>query len=502
MQAPTVLVILDGLGYRKETAYNAVAQAHTPTLDELLAHYPHTLLQASGCAVGLLPGVVGNSEVGHLTIGAGRVVPQPIALMDELINSGGLCKHAVLANNFAHLALSDHTLHIMGLLSDSGVHAHERHLYALVDCARDYGIKHIAIHCFLDGRDSPPQSAAVYLERLEQRLAHVPGAYIATLCGRFYAMDRNKEWSRTHETYAMLTQQQKIPFATWRQVLAHYYTQNITDEFIPPTQLTHDGVMHDGDGVIFFNYRPDRARQLMKAFVEAGFNQFKRVPVTLAFFITPTVYDKAVPTLALLPTNHVTNTLMNVLCAHNISTFTIAETEKYAHVTYFFNAGREGLYSNETRVVIPSISAQTYKDVPCMRAPEITQRVLASLQGSCKDFYLINYANPDMVGHAGDVQATIKAVECVDKQLAQLYAMVVGQLHGTLYITADHGNAELQWDEVAQQPHTAHTTNPVEFIMVSQAMRDKKYTLPLQGLKDIAPFILRNRGIAVPHEMR
>lgn len=502
MRAPTVLVILDGLGYCKETAYNAVAQAKAPTLNDLLAHYPHTLLQASGTAVGLLPDMVGNSEVGHMTIGAGRIILQPVAQMDALIKSGRLCVHPLIKDNFVQLAAQGKTLHIMGLLSDAGVHAHEQHLFDLIDCAKNYGIKHIAVHCFLDGRDSPPRSAAVYLERLEKHIAGMSGVYIADMCGRFYAMDRNKEWQRTQKAYELLTQSHEVRFKSWSDALQSYYSQNVSDEFIPPIQLTHEGVVHDGDGIVFFNYRPDRARQLTRAFVDPQFFDFKRTLIPLAFFVTPTVYDNALPTDSLLDGRAITNTLMDVLCARGLTTFAIAETEKYAHVTYFFNAGNEVMHANETRVVIPSISVQTYRDVPCMRAPEITQHILASLQDCRKDFYVVNYANPDMVGHSGDLTATVNAIECLDKQLAQLYDVVVKQLNGTLYITADHGNAELMWDEASNQPHTAHTNNPVEFIMINNAVKDKKMSLPLHGLKDIAPFILHNLGIKVPAEMR
>ena len=496
-----MLVILDGVGYRKETKYNAVAQANTPTLDYLRTHYPHTLIKASGQAVGLLPNMMGNSEVGHLTIGSGRATNQPIKLMNNLIDTHKLEKLPLIHDSFTYLAKENKTLHLIGLLSDAGVHSHIKHLFALIDIAHQYNIKKIAIHPFLDGRDTPPQSASTYLEQLETHIKPINGAYIASLCGRFYAMDRNQEWNRTKQAYDMLTQEEPIKFNSWNNALQSFYKENITDEFIPPTQLTHDEIIHKHDGIIFFNFRSDRARQLTQAFIDPTFNKFKTKNLELAFFITPTQYDSTLPTQVLLERPIINNTLSDVLHQHNLTTFAIAETEKYAHVTYFFNAGRETLYETETHTLIPSITAQTYKDIPEMQADEITKMVLLSLKNDPKGFYLINYANPDMVGHSGDLQATIKAVECLDRQVKKLYETVVEKMNGTLYITADHGNAEVMWDEEHNQPHTAHTTNPVEFILINQAVKDKPTNLPLTELKNIAPFILEKMKIPVPKEM-
>lgn len=495
MSKTTVLVILDGFGYRTEKKYNAIAGAHTPTLAYLRDHYPHTLLQASGPAVGLPEGVPGNSEVGHLTIGSGRIIEQSITRIHDLIAQKKLCVHPLIKNNFEALAKTGKTLHLMGLLSDAGAHSHIEHLFALIECAKKYGISRIAIHCFLDGRDTPPQSAQQYLQLLQEKIRSTPNAVIASIAGRMYAMDRNNEWSRTQATYTMITTQQPPTFESWQQAIDYFYKQNITDEFIPPTQLSNT-IINNGDGVIFFNFRPDRARQLTRAFIDPTFDAFSRPHIKLAFFITPIVYDATLPTQALLQQESDDNALMDMLCQHGYTTFAIAETEKYAHVTYFFNLGRERVYPNETRVIVPSISAQTYKDSPCMRAPEITDQVLASLHNEAKDFYVINYANPDMVGHSGDFAATVKAIECVDKQLGRLYTAIVEKLGGTLYITGDHGNAELMYDEEHAQPHTSHTTNPVEFFFVNQSVKDTSTLLPLKGLKDIAPFILSNMGLS------
>lgn len=502
MKQPTALVILDGFGYRADTQYNAIAQAHTPTLDYVMAHYPHTLLQASGRAVGLLDDVQGNSEVGHITIGAGRIINQPITILQELIETHELEKLPAIKQNFEKLASDEGTLHIMGLASDAGIHAHIDHMIGFITVAHQYKIKHVKLHCFLDGRDTPPQSAREYLTQIDQVCHKYPNTSIASICGRFYAMDRNKEWTRTQQAYDMLTVQESPKFATWQTALDYYYQQNITDEFVPPTQLTNNATVQAGDGIVFTNTRPDRALQLTQAFVDPNFDHFTRTKISLSFFITPTHYNKSLATIIFIKKKPVHNTLMEVLCKNNFSTFTIAETEKYAHVTYFLNNGRESTFPRETRVLVPSISAMSYKDTPEMRAQEITDQVLKSLETAPADFYVINYANPDMVGHSGDPVATIKAIEFLDKQINFLYKKIVEELNGTLYITSDHGKAELMYNEKLQQPYTAHTTNPVPFVMVSQAKKDSHEPLPLKELKDIAPFILKNLGASVPAEMK
>ncbi len=502
MKQPTALVIMDGLGYSTKVQYNAVAQAHTPILDYLQEHYPHTILQASGAAVGLLAGQMGNSEVGHITMGTGRIIDQPIKVMHDLISTNKLIDLPIIKKNFSALAEQQKTLHLIGLVSDAGVHAHIEHLLALIDIAKYYNIKHIAIHAFLDGRDSPPRSAQKFLALLAQKIKNTTGAYLASICGRFYAMDRNHEWPRTQQAYAMLTTQEALQFTDWQKALDYYYAQNITDEFIPPTQLSQDAIFHNGDGILFLNTRPDRARQLTQAFVDPHFDRFTTKKLSLAFFITPVIYDKKYPTQSLFAQPEITNTLIHALSENNLTVFVIAETEKYAHVTYFFNGGREINYPNETQILIPSISTDSYKNFPEMRAPEITQAVLSSLEQRPCDFYLINYANPDMVGHSGDFEATKKAVACVDEQIAKLYEKIVKELDGTLYITADHGKAEQMFDQKSGQPNTAHTTNPVDFIFVNQKVYNQHIALPLHGLKDIAPFILNNFDIKVPKQMQ
>jgi 2,3-bisphosphoglycerate-independent phosphoglycerate mutase len=496
-----VLIILDGFGYRKETTDNAIAAAHAPHLNHFFSDYPHALLQASGKAVGLLPGYIGNSEVGHMTIGCGRIIQQPITLLHEAISHGSFFEHIELVSNLQKIARSGACLHIMGLLSDAGAHSHINDLFAFLDAAVQQGVKNIAVHAFLDGRDTPPQSAPLYLEKLSAKLAHLGCGCIASIHGRFYAMDRDKNWNRIEKTYRAITQITPGKHISWQEVLEQYYRQNIFDEFIPPTPLTLTHTIKSGDGLIFFNVRPDRARELTRAFVDPRFNAFERNPLSLAFFITPISYASDLPTIALLPSPLIRNTFKDVLSHHNKTMFTIAETEKYAHVTYFFDGGKESILPNEIRILIPSIRAKNYIELPAMSAPLITDAVLKSFAKEPKDFYLINYANADMVGHSGNFAATVRAIECLDQEVKKLYDAVVGHMQGTLFITADHGKAELMIDPHTRQPNTAHTANPVPFAVVQKELENTASELPLTQLADIAPFILETMKIEIPAEM-
>jgi 2,3-bisphosphoglycerate-independent phosphoglycerate mutase len=496
---PVALVILDGYGYRKEKQYNAIAQAKKPTLDTLLETYPHTLLEAAGTAVGLLPGYIGNSEVGHLTIGAGRTFKQPVTLIHEAIKKGSFFTNQTLTHTLGELP-KNKKLHIMGLLSDAGVHSHIEHLLAYIKAAHGAGITHIVIHPFLDGRDVVPESAKFYLEKL-QNFCDRYGCLIGSIHGRFYAMDRDKNWDRTAQSYQALTQKEPLKFTSWHGTLTYYYAHEISDEFIPPTQLSHDGIIADGDGIIFFNYRPDRARQLASSFLDSSFAAFEHKKLNLSFFITPTDYGLATPTTVLFHTQPIDHTFKELLSQAGKTIFTIAETEKYAHVTYFFNGGQEAAVPHEDLTLIQSIRTKNYVQHPEMSAQEITDAVLHSLNTNSHDFYLINYANADMVGHSGDFQATVKAIECLDKQIKQLFDAIVINMHGTLFITADHGNAEDKWDEQEQQVRTAHTANKVPFVMVQQGLEHKNMHLQMHTLADIAPFILRTMDIQIPAEM-
>jgi len=498
---PLVLVVLDGFGFRLEHDHNAVYHAHMPTYDHLFAHYPHALLKASGSAVGLPDNYIGNSEVGHQTIGAGRPIKQIMTRIQDDIADGSYFNNSLLIESLKKLDKTK-KLHIMGLLSDSGVHSHESQFFSTICLAHDLGIKNIVIHPFLDGRDVLPCSAALYLQRLDDVMSKIGAGFIGSLSGRWYAMDRDGNWQRTEKCYKVLTEKQLHKFSNWTDALSYYYDQGITDEFIPPIQFSDESLVEAGDGIIMLNFRADRARQLTFCFVDEHFNKFPVKKMKLAFFVTPVLYSKEVQTTVLYPQEVIHNTLKESLADAGKTMFSIAETEKYAHVTYFFGGGRELPFNGEERILIKSIPVKTYVDHPCMSAAEITESVIASLEGDRKDFYLINYANPDMVGHSGDFEATVKACECVDKQLKKLYEIVVKRLNGVMIITADHGNAEFMYDEKSMQPHTSHTTNDVPFIFVKKGYENKKLTYPMKTIADIAPCILKEMNIPVPSEMK
>ncbi len=490
---PSALVILDGFGYSAHTEYNAIAQAHHPFLDYCFKEYPHALLHAAGTFVGLRPHVAGNSEVGHLTIGTGTVIEQPDTIISKAIADGSFFTNPILHAHLEKLARANKNLHLMGLLSDASVHSNIQHLYALLKVAAHYNINNVYIHAFLDGRDVAPKSAQHYLQELDTVCKKLAIGALASLTGRLYAMDRNSVWQRTKQVYDMLTVPHNPTFSSWQAALNFFYTQGITDEFIPPTPLLRSGFIQPGDGIICFNFRPDRSRQLAAAFVQQHFMGFIRHQIPLSFFITLTDYHTAlVPTTVLFEQPPIKNTLKDFLLAQNKSFFAIAETEKFAHVTYFFSGGKQEPYSNETRVLIPSLIVQEYSQYPEMCAQKITDAVILSLQTQPQDFYLINYANADMVGHSGNLPATIKAIECLDHQLKQLYHYLVEQYDGTLYITADHGKAEDMFDTQSQQPRTAHTNNLVPFIMINKELKKSEQKLPLSQLSDIAPFIKKN----------
>lgn len=487
---PTILIILDGFGYSKDKVNNPIYKAKKPNIDLFLKHFPNTILQASGTYVGLPEGYVGNSQVGHITIGAGKIIKQPVTLINESIENEAFFKNKTLHENLDLLQNNNGTLHIMGLLSDKGVHSNISHLFAFIKTAVQNKIENIYIHPFLDGRDVQQKSAPTYLEQLDNYINKFPDSNIriGSITGRFYAMDRDNNWSRIQKSYDVLTQPQDIlEFTNWKDALNFYYSKNITDEYIPPTQLIKSSVINNNNGIILFNFRPERSVQITECFVNKNFNHFKTKKIDLSFFITPIQYDNKIKTDALFEVEHSTDSLLNILSAKGLKVACIAETEKYAHITYFIKGGSNIKLPNETDILIPSIKAKNYIEYPCMSAPEITKTVIDLLQKDPKDFYLINYANADMVGHSGNFDATVKAIECLDKQLRELYEEVVIKRNGTLYITADHGNAEDKKDS-----STMHTTNPVPFIMVRQDLKDKNIKLPLKELADIKDFILKN----------
>lgn len=492
---PIVLVILDGFGYRENIAFNAIAQAKTPHLDNWFMQYPHTLLKASGHDVGLLDHAIGNSEVGHETIGAGRVIEQTITTVHKAIKNGEFAHNKVLIEKLKELERTKGRLHLIGLLSDAAIHSHDEILYALIDSALHYNIPHIYIHVIIDGRDVAPKSATRYLKQLDDYIKDKPRVSIGSIHGRYYAMDRDNNLDRTEKSIATLTQKQQIRFHNWQNVVTHWYQQEITDEFFPPVSIDAQSQINADDGIIFFNSRPDRARQLAQQLL------LQQDHLKFAFLITPISYDKKLKTIPLFKHQPIKNGLMDVLHAYHKQVFAIAETEKYAHVTYFFNNGRETAYGNETHILIPSLKRQTYKAAPEMSARKITQQVIESLQQDPKDFYLINYANADMVGHSGEMQATIKAVECLDTQLAILFDQIITIMDGTLIITADHGNAEDKFDVINNQPRTSHTANPVPFIVINNSLKGAHDQLALKSLADIAPYILKMMQLPIPQEM-
>ena len=481
MHKPTMLIVLDGFGVRAAQQGNAVQLAHMPFWRSLCSNYPTTTLQASGLAVGLLPGMVGNSEVGHMTLGAGRIIPSDLMRLDQLIASG-LLEHNTRLQYVLECA---GRVHLLGLVSDGGVHSHERHLHALLKIFAGWGIKQIFIHAILDGRDVAPTSAAQYLERLEQVCADLGVGKIVSIQGRFYGMDRDYNAQRTYTAYQMLTGAAGAKNSTWRTALERAYRAGQTDEFIEPVLLDPAEALASGDAVLFFNVRPDRARQLTERLLAQH------------MVITSVCYDDQFNNLVLLERQDVQNTLLEVLAAHNKRVFVIAETEKYAHVTYFFQGFREPAYPGQERVLVPSIKAKNYSEYVEMSAPEITRVLVRSLRGSPADFYLVNYANADMVGHSGDLNATIKACEVLDQQLALLCYEVVDRAKGTLFIASDHGKAEYMRDE-HDQPVTAHTVNPVPFVAIRSAWRGNVCVAGEFGLRNVASTVLTAMGLPVP----
>lgn len=474
---PVALVILDGWGLRAETDFNAIAAADPTMFNRLWREYPHASLEASGPAVGLPEGVMGNSEVGHLTIGAGKIIEQSLSVINKLITQHQLCGAPAITANFAELIKTNGALHLIGLVSDGGVHSHIDHLKALISCATATGIQKVFVHAILDGRDTAPYSAPHYLTQLEEFCKTKKTGVIASVCGRFYAMDRDKQMDRTRAAFELYTRPPELHERHWREILEQNYKNNISDEFIPPTNLHPEGFIRPEDGIFLFNFRPDRMRQLTELLLGQ----------TAVFLVSMTRYQKKFTNPVVISHVDSTATLLDRLEQKKLSMFTIAETEKYAHVTYFFSGGRETVRPTETRVLIPSLGIKNYAEQPCMSAPEITKQIVASLINNPADFYLINYANADMVGHTGNFNATVQAVRCVDNQLAILFDEFVAKRDGTIFIVGDHGNAEDMWDPIRKRPKTSHTTNPVPFIAV-----DAGQTLPaMRGLSDVAQIIER-----------
>jgi 2,3-bisphosphoglycerate-independent phosphoglycerate mutase len=500
---PVVLAILDGWGHRAEREDNAIAQAHTPVWDALLRDYPHGLINASELHVGLPAGQMGNSEVGHMNIGSGRVLMQELPKIDAAIASGAL-KDKLLAQLKGKPI---RRVHVMGLLSDGGVHSHMHHIAAVAQLLAGQGLQ-VLVHAFLDGRDTPPQSALGYMEWFEGELAASPidGAslpVIATVSGRFYAMDRDKRWERVQKAYDTLTQAGGQRFASAKEAVEASYAAGVTDEFVLPCVIgTYDG-MHDGDALLALNFRADRVRELLSALVDPGFDAFARSrKVQFALALGMVEYSSALAPLvpALFPPEPLTGLLGEVVANAGLKQLRIAETEKYAHVTFFFNGGREEEFPGEERILIPSPKVATYDLKPEMSAPEVTDALVAAIESNRFDFIVVNYANTDMVGHSGNIEAAKKAVETVDTCLGRVVQATLRQ-GGALLITADHGNAEQMHDHDTGQSHTAHTLNLVPVVLVSQALRGAQVPIREGRLGDVAPTLLQWLGLPQPAEM-
>lgn len=495
---PVVLLILDGWGHRDDPRDNALALADIPNWRRLLAEHPSTLIHTEGRHVGLPDGQMGNSEVGHMNIGAGRIVYQDLTRIDAAIEDRGFFDNAELLAACDAVRASGGTLHVMGLLSPGGVHSHEAHLLAMLDLAATRGVARVAVHAFTDGRDMPPRSAEPSLRLLQDRCATLGNAHVASVSGRYYAMDRDQRWERVRKAWDAVVEAaspQRAPDAL--AALQAAYARDENDEFVLPTVIEGATPMADGDAVVFMNFRADRARQLTAAFVDPAFAGFQARRPALARFVCLTEYDARLPApLAFLPDN-LPNTLGEVLGANGLTQLRIAETEKYAHVTFFLSGGREDPYPGEDRILVPSPKVATYDLQPEMSAPEVCARLVQAVRDQRFDVVICNFANPDMVGHTGVLAAAIKAVETVDKAVGEIVA-VVREQGGELLVTADHGNVEMMRDPETGEPHTSHTVGPVDLIYVGNR------EVPLRrggALRDLAPTILDLIGVQQPAEM-
>ena len=499
---PILLLILDGFGHSDESQDNAISMANTPNWDMLLKKYPHTLINASESHVGLPKGQMGNSEVGHLNIGAGRVVSQDIERINTSIENGNFYNNLMLKEKFKQLALNNQALHIFGLLSDGGVHSHIDHFKAMIEFAKKQKIAKVYIHAFLDGRDTPPKSAEKFIRSTEDFCKEIGVGELATLSGRFYSMDRDKRWERTEAAYDLIINSKANSYAnSATEAIESAYNKNESDEFISPTIIQSDDTkikIQENDCILFMNFRSDRARQITDAILNESFDGFqrKRRVKNLTYF-TLTNYDesqkKAIP---IFPSIEVKNTLGEFVSDLGKTQLRIAETEKYPHVTFFFNGGQEKPYRGEDRILVSSPKVETYDLKPEMSAYELTEKLSKAIKSKKYDLIICNYANSDMVGHTGILSAAIKAIETLDECVGKV-AQAIKNIGGHLIITADHGNAELMTDEVNQQAHTQHTTNLVPFIYMG-----KKSKLRSEGkLSDIAPTILKIMGEQPPNEM-
>jgi 2,3-bisphosphoglycerate-independent phosphoglycerate mutase len=502
--SPVVLAILDGWGYREATEANAIATANTPIFDSLQTAYPSTLIKTSGKDVGLPDGQMGNSEVGHLNLGAGRIVPQELVRISDAVEDGSLFNNEVLVEACEGVNASKGKLHLIGLCSEGGVHSHLQHLIGLLDLAKLNAVAEVCIHAITDGRDTSPKEGIAALQKLQAHIDKTGTGRIVTICGRYFAMDRDRRWDRVQQAYNVMTQNNYGSGQSCSQLLQSYYDRDITDEFIPPTRIA-PGAVEAGDAVIFYNFRPDRSRQLTYAFVREDFNGFNRPFIQPLHFVTFTQYDPTLEVEVAFKPQNLTNILGEVIANAGLRQFRTAETEKYPHVTYFFNGGLEQAFAGEDRELIQSPMVATYDRAPAMSASAVTDTVCAAIEKQIYASIVVNFANPDMVGHTGNLEAAIEAIETVDKCLGKVIE-TTNKVGGTLLITADHGNAEYMRDERGN-PWTAHTTNPVPFILIEGEGRKipghaTEVALRNDGrLCDVAPTILEILQLSKPVEM-
>jgi len=497
----TMLMILDGFGENPKKEGNAVKLAKTPNIDRLMKEYPNTKIAASGLAVGLPEGQMGNSEVGHTNIGAGRIVYQELTRITKSIENGDFFSNEELVKAMENCKKNNSKLHILGLVSDGGVHSHIRHLFGLLEMAKRRDIEEVYVHCFLDGRDTPPASAESYIQELEEKMRKKGVGKIATVAGRFYGMDRDKRWNRIQKAYNAIVFGEGNKSSQVINAIESSYQKEVFDEFVEPTVLTNGekpvATIEDGDSVIFFNFRPDRAREITRAIVDKEFKEFETKKMN-TYFVCFTNYDETMPNVHIaFKKEMIKNTLGEIVSKNGGKQLRIAETEKYAHVTFFFNGGEEKQYEGEDRILVPSPKVETYDMKPEMSAYEVTQKVVEAINSEKYNCIILNYANPDMVGHTGSLSAAIKAVEAVDECVGKVITAIESQ-KANLIITADHGNAEQMIDYKTGEPHTAHTTNLVPLILISERENVK---LREGKLADIAPTLLELMGLEKPKEM-
>jgi 2,3-bisphosphoglycerate-independent phosphoglycerate mutase len=500
---PVILVVLDGFGINPKKEGNAIANASMPNMDSLLRNYPNSSLSMSGLDVGLPDGQMGNSEVGHMILGAGRIVYQDLTLIHKDIDEGNFGKNPIILNALRTTKAGGGRLHLMGLLGDGGVHSHQRHMEALIEMAQCETVAPVYLHLFLDGRDTPPNSAEQFILDLNEKLKAWPDVKIATLIGRYYAMDRDKRWDRVEKAYLCLTEGAGKLADSPLEAIRNSYKEGVTDEFVLPTVIRSavpEGLIRDGDGVIFFNFRADRARELTRALIDADFKEFRRTRcVKLATYTTMTQYDETFRVPVAYPPRELRKILGEVASQHGLKQLRIAETEKYAHVTYFFNGGEEKEFPGEQRILIPSPKdVPTYEFKPEMSARQVTEALVKKLTEEHINLVIANFANADMVGHTGNFEASVKACEVIDECLGKVVDVALSQ-KGRVVITADHGNIEQLIDYDTGMPHTAHTINRVPVILVDE---ERKRSRLKEGTAiDVAPTVLQLLALPQPSEM-